>query len=260
MYDERGKPLSIGSGFFVSRDGMIATNYHVIEKGYGAVIATLDGKTYKEIYILSQDKDMDIAISAMEILKKLDEEYLKENKVIIGKSKAIVFDTNLEESVLRYGVNLFKDNMLYLDTVSYTKALRAKEIIGFFDTIKPNRLEAEALSGILIKDENDLNLAAERFHRQGVRNVFITLGEDGVFYSDNENRGIVKTAKVILKNATGAGDAFQAALVHATLEGMNIREKIKFSMGASIVAMDSDDTINKEISVQKINQMHLLHR
>ena len=62
MYDERGKPLSIGSGFFVSRDGMIATNYHVIEKGYGAVIATLDGKTYKEIYILSQDKDMDTAL------------------------------------------------------------------------------------------------------------------------------------------------------------------------------------------------------
>lgn len=62
MYDEKGKPLSIGSGFFVSRDGMIATNYHVVEKGYGAIISTLDGKTYKDVYLLSKDKDMDIAL------------------------------------------------------------------------------------------------------------------------------------------------------------------------------------------------------
>jgi len=62
MYDKNGALLSFGSGFFISKDGIIATNYHVIEKGYGAVIKTLDGKIYQDAYLLSYDEDKDIAL------------------------------------------------------------------------------------------------------------------------------------------------------------------------------------------------------
>ena len=202
--------------------------------------------------LLDHDHDMEVAISAMEIFKTLDEDYLRENQLIIAKSKAIVFDTNLYEDVFRYGVNLFRDNLLYLDTVSHTKALRAKEVIGLFHTIKPNKLEAEALSGMEIHDEEDLFRCADHFHEKGVKNVFITWGEKGVFYSNEKEQSILRSKKVIPKNATGAGDAFQAALVYSELEGMSIREQTAFSMAASLVAMDSYDTINKELSVEKI--------
>ncbi len=213
----------------------------VKEYGTGTYLALLD-----------QDHDMEVAISAMDIFKTLDEDYLRENQLIISKSRAIVFDTNLHEEVFHYGVNLFKDNLLYLDTVSHTKAMRAKEVIGLFHTIKPNKIEAEALSGIDINNIDDLNRCADYFLEKGVENVFITWGEKGVFYSDKKEHGFLRSKKVVPKNATGAGDAFQAALVFGELEGMNIREQTAFSMAASLVAMDSYDTINKDLSVEKI--------
>lgn len=202
--------------------------------------------------LLDEDHDMEVAISAMDIFQTLDEDYLKENQLIISKSRAIVFDTNLHEETFKYGVNLFKDNRLYLDTVSHTKAMRVKDIIGLFHTIKPNKLEAEALSGIEINSRDDLARAADYFHNEGVKNIFITWGEKGVYYSNQKDQGFLQSKKVVPKNATGAGDAFQAALVYADLEDMAIRDQTAFSMAASLVAMDSYDTINPKLSVAKI--------
>ena len=214
----------------------------------------LDYGTGTYLAVLNRENDMDVAIASMNIFKKLDKKYIDDNKQIISKSKVIVFDTNLEEEVLHYAVQLFKDNILFLDTVSHTKALRAKKIIGHFHTIKPNRIEAEALSGMKIADLSDLQKAVKYFHDLGVVNVFITLGEEGVFYSDGENSGLLKAKKIVPKNATGAGDAFQAALVHAELHDMSIEKKVKFSMAASILAMSSYSTINPEMSVEKIEE------
>ena len=205
--------------------------------------------------VLNKENDMDVAIASMNIFRKLDRKYIDENRQIISKSKVIVFDTNLEEDVLHYAVQLFKDNVLFLDTVSHTKAMRAKKVIGYFHTIKPNRLEAEALSGLTISGKEDLLKACVYFHREGVRNVFITLGEEGVFYSDGKTSGLMKAKRIIPKNATGAGDAFQAALVHAELNAMPVEEKTRFSMAASILAMSAYTTINPEMSVEKIEEI-----
>lgn len=202
------------------------------------------------LVVLNENNDMDVAIASMDSFKNLDKNYIDENRQIISNSEVIVFDTNLEEDVLHYAVKLFKDNQLFLDTVSHKKALRAKEIIGYFHTIKPNKLEAEALSGMSIRSPKDLEMIAEYFHEKGVINVFITLSEDGVFYSNGSQRGTYKAKKIIPKNATGAGDAFQAALVHAHLNGMNIEEKVRFSVAASILGMSSYSTINPEMSIE----------
>lgn len=205
--------------------------------------------------VLNHNKDMEVAIASMEIFKKLDKKYIDENRQIISNSEVIVFDTNLEEDVLHYAVKTFKDNLLFLDTVSHNKALRAKEIIGYFHTIKPNKMEAEALSGISIESEKDLEKAAQYFHEKGVINVFITLGEEGVFYSDGTKKGTFKAEKIIPKNATGAGDAFQAALVHAEINKMNIEDKVRFSVAASILGLSSYSTINPDMSVDNVKKM-----
>jgi len=198
--------------------------------------------------VLDAAGDMDVAVSSMGIMDHLDTAYLDANRDVIAGSRAVVFDTNLGEETLRHGAELFRGNSLYLDTVSHTKSLRAKDFIGLFGTIKPNRIEAEALSGVRIDGEAALRRAAAYFHGQGVRNVVITLGSDGSFYSDGARMGVVKSAKVFPKNATGAGDAFQAALVYAQLEGMGLADAVRFATGAALVAMDSAGTINTDMS------------
>jgi S1-C subfamily serine protease len=62
MSDNNGKPVGQGSGFFVSKDGLIVTNYHVIAEGSSAVAKLPDGAFYVIDGVLSFDKVRDVAV------------------------------------------------------------------------------------------------------------------------------------------------------------------------------------------------------
>jgi hypothetical protein len=62
MSDKEGKPIAQGSGFLVSKDGLIMTNYHVIAEGNSAVVKFPDGGFYVVDGVLGFDKGRDIAI------------------------------------------------------------------------------------------------------------------------------------------------------------------------------------------------------
>lgn len=58
-------PNAIGSGFFISRDGLIVTNYHVIEKAGEINISTHDDVKYKA-KLITFDEKSDIALLKVE--------------------------------------------------------------------------------------------------------------------------------------------------------------------------------------------------
>jgi hypothetical protein len=62
MADKSGQPIAQGSGFVVSRDGQIVTNYHVIKSGASAVVKLPDGSFFKVDGVLAFDKKRDIAV------------------------------------------------------------------------------------------------------------------------------------------------------------------------------------------------------
>ncbi len=62
MSDKEGHPIAQGSGFLVSKDGRVLTNYHVIQHGSSAVIKLPDGAFFVIEGILAFDKDRDIAV------------------------------------------------------------------------------------------------------------------------------------------------------------------------------------------------------
>src|SRR5690349_21818393 len=43
VFDKEHNPVATGSGFFISDDGLLITNYHVIENASSAVAKTLNG-------------------------------------------------------------------------------------------------------------------------------------------------------------------------------------------------------------------------
>ena len=59
-YDDKGEFLKLGSGFFISQNGDVITNYHVIQGASSAEIKTADGKTYPITYIVAGDEQNDI--------------------------------------------------------------------------------------------------------------------------------------------------------------------------------------------------------
>ncbi|MEG2247229.1 MAG: PfkB family carbohydrate kinase, partial [Peptostreptococcaceae bacterium] len=76
-----------------------------------------------------------------------------------------------------------------LDPVSASKAKHVKHLIEKFHTIKPNRYEAEIMCGFKIKNEKDLRMAGKYFLNLGIKNVFITLDEEGIYYTDGVQEG-----------------------------------------------------------------------
>lgn len=212
-----------------------------------------ENPTSTYISILDETGDMIVAIAHMDIFDKIPLDFIKGKRDVIEGSKVCVIDTNMSLDIIEYIVNNYKNTKFFLDTVSTTKAKKVKDIIGKFHTIKPNKIEAEILSGMPIREYEDLEKVSEFFLYKGVKRVFITLGEQGVFYNDGSNKGKISTDKVKVINATGAGDAFVAAMVYSYLNDFSIENTTKFSMAASILALSHEDTINPNISIENIN-------
>lgn len=201
--------------------------------------------------LLDENGDMELALSSMDIMEKMNIAFIEEKREVIENSPFSIVDTNIPTEVLEYMVkNLNVD--FFLDTVSTTKAMKVKNILGYFHTIKPNKLEAEILSGIKIINSMDLKKSAEYFVKQGVKRVFITLGENGVYYFDGAVEKYIKAPNIEIINATGAGDAFMAAIAYAHLNNLDIENTLKFAITTSILTLENEYTINPNISVKSI--------
>jgi len=82
-----GKTQTLGSGFIISDDGYLVTNYHVVAGASDIVVKLVNKKEYKgdEVKVIGTDKRTDIALLKIETKKKLP--YLKfgdSDKVKVG--------------------------------------------------------------------------------------------------------------------------------------------------------------------------------
>ncbi len=213
-----------------------------------ALIADAPTSTY--LSVLDATRDMHVGIAHMDILQRLDIAYIQSNAAIINNARFCVVDTNLPV-ILEYLVTQYEVPFV-LDTVSASKAVKAKHLLGHFHTIKPNKLEAEVLSGIAIQTEKDLQKVGRYFMDQGVQQSFITMGAKGVYYKTRDAEGIITSEPVEMVSATGAGDAFAAGLVYSLCKQKETEDTVQFAMGASLMAIHSEDTINPNISSHRV--------
>jgi S1-C subfamily serine protease len=57
-----GEETALGSGFLVSADGEIVTNYHVIKEAHSAIVKLSNGAFFPVAGVLASDSDKDLAI------------------------------------------------------------------------------------------------------------------------------------------------------------------------------------------------------
>ena len=201
------------------------------------------GRTSTYLFINDERGDMALAVSDMEIYQHLTPQALAQRHKLLDGSQVVVLDTNIpEESIAWLAENCAAP--LFADPVSTAKAVKLKPVLGKLHTLKPNRLEAELLSGVPITDEASLNRAAGALLETGLRRVFISLGADGVFAADHSGRVRLPCLPAELVNATGCGDAFMAAITWAYLQGTDLADAARAGLAASSIAMESRETIN----------------
>ena len=209
------------------------------------------GRTSTYLFINDERGDMALAVSDMEIYRHLTPQALAQRHKLLDASQVVVVDTNIpEESIAWLAENCAAP--LFADPVSTAKAVKLKPVLGKLHTLKPNRLEAELLSGVPITGEASLNKAADALLETGLRRVFISLGADGVFAADHSGRVQLPCLPAELVNATGCGDAFMAAIAWAYLRGTDLADTARAGLASSSIAMESKETINPAMSEEAL--------
>ena len=206
------------------------------------------GRTSTYLFINDERGDMVLAVNDMEIYRYLTPQLLASRWKLLGSSQVVVIDTNIPQESIEY----LAENCpvpIFADPVSTVKAVKLKNILGKLHTLKPNRMEAELLSGVEITDEKSLRRAADALLETGLHRVFISLGGDGVFAADRTGAAVqLPVLKADMRNTTGCGDAFMAAIAWAYLQGMDLAATARAGLAASAIAMEGSETINPEMS------------
>ncbi|XMB86163.1 carbohydrate kinase family protein [Mycoplasmatota bacterium WC44] len=197
--------------------------------------------------VLDSDREMHVAINSMDVIECVDENLIKNS---ILKEDILLLDGNLSEETLDYIFDNF-ENKIVVDGVSSIKVVKFRKYLSKIHTLKLNELEAKALI-----DHSDPIEIGRRLCELGVSNVYITLGERGAYYiSAQDSHGYNITIKDI-KNVTGAGDAFTAGIVYCLINGIDPKETLKFSTYCAYMALQSIETINNELSLEKILELN----
>ena len=204
-------------------------------------------------YLCLNDADGEIvaAVSDMDIYQRITPAFLESRLELMNRASLVVVDANIPEESVQYLAEHVRVPLV-ADPVSVKKAGRLKACLGRFAALKPNRPEARLLTGVTIKGRQGLEEAARVMLDQGTQNVFISLGPEGVFYSDGRHAGVQPCYPGRVVNTTGCGDAFVAAAALGFAKGFDIRRTARMGQAASSICAGSAGAVSQEISMENI--------
>jgi ribokinase len=95
------------------------------------------------------------------------------------------------------------------------------------DYFVPNESEAEAISGMLVRNIDDAKKCAEKLVSGGVKRVILTLGANGSLLAGRNGMEHIPAFNVKSIDSTGAGDAFIGSFAVFLGEGLPEREAVR---------------------------------
>jgi pseudouridine kinase len=218
---------------------------------FSRVLTVPGASTSTYLYLSGPDGDMALAVNDMEITKEITPEYLEKNLTLLNGAQLVVVDANIPAESIAFLAEQVQVP-IFADPVSVTKAEKFRPVLGKLHTLKPNKLEAELLSGIPIHTDEDLVTATKALLSTGLHRVFISLGTEGVWAADQNEMLKLPCYPTQVRNATGAGDAFVAGLVWAYLKGSDLRTSTMAGSAASSISIEGEETINEQLSEEAL--------
>lgn len=263
------KLITAVGGDSLGRDLLRHCEAHGIDTTY--VRVDPDDTSSMYLYINNDEGDMELAIDHIKISRTITPEYIRSVADVINGASIVVADGNISKETFLALKEICKVP-IYEDPVSTALAMRIKDELAGIDTIKPNCLEAEYLTGMTIRTEADHRAAAEEILNMGVKKVFISMGPEGMLAADKDHMYIVGECPAEVVCTTGAGDSATAAIVWASLAINDLPEEHQTAQNQLIFAakaanavasmtIGSEETIAPELSpaaaMKRIQQFNM---
>lgn len=214
--------------------------------GLDRAVRVPDMRTSGYLYITGPDGDLALAVCDTDITGAITPAVIEQNLDLLSRAALVVFDGNLTEETMDFLTSRCRAP-LFVDPVSVTKAKKLIPFLHRIHTIKPNALEAAALTG-----EDDPAAAARSLVEAGVKRAFVSDGPRGMLCAHGLDAYHVPCPPAVLVNATGGGDAAMAGLCRAFLDGRDIVSAARYALAAGSLAVECAGTINPALSDEAV--------
>ena len=209
--------------------------------------------------------ELAVAVNDMQVLEHITPATLEPHGEWVRLAAALVVDCNLSEAALGWLFAQRGNTPVFADAVSAFKCRRLLPWLGRVHTLKVNRLEAQALSGSPVASRAEVEAAARWLHGQGVQHVVVSLGEQGLYYSASDTgttadkqqaeHGWQAALPAAVLNATGAGDALTAGLVHSHLVHASLSQAVRFASACAALTLTAAAANHPDLSVALVEQL-----
>lgn len=211
-------------------------------------------------YVAVHDPDgtLAVAVNDMQVLEQLTPASLAPQAQAVRDAALLVLDCNLSDAALGW---LFAQRAashepapVFADAVSAPKCLRLRPWLAHIHTLKLNRLEAQALSGLAVNSPAEIEAAARALHAQGVAQVIVSLGAQGLYFSSATQCGWQTALTVPVLNTTGAGDALLAGFAHSHLRHTALPEAARFGAACAALTLTTPTANHPGLSAALVAQ------
>jgi len=206
--------------------------------------------------ILDDRREQIASISDMAIIERLNTDYLTAILANLLHAKMVFLDTNLPQSSLALLINWLKEQNIpiIIDPVSAKKAEKLQGLLNGLFLITPNKEEAEVLSGLPIRTAEDLPAVANKLLSQGVKQLIITLGQEGVFIADAKQQLLLPSSSTEIVDTTGAGDSFIAGVIYGLTKGASIIAASRYGSALASLTLASKQTVVADLTAKMLEK------
>ncbi|MBC8146285.1 MAG: ribokinase [bacterium] len=155
---------------------------------------------------------------------------------VIASADILMVQLEIPIDVVYYALKLGRElkTMTVLDPAPATAL--DDELLVLVDVIRPNATEAETLTGVHVVDSGSALRAAHELIRRGAGIAAVAAAGDGNVIASRDSEHCVPLFDVQSIDATGAGDAFAAALAIRIWESQPLQDAVEFASASAALA------------------------
>ncbi|MBM7572422.1 ribokinase [Aquibacillus albus] len=162
-------------------------------------------------------------------------QYLSEIESVIANTEVLLLQLEIPLETVKFALELAKKHEVKTILNPAPASNLSNELLDLVDVITPNETE---LGIILDQEVQDIEAAFESWYSMHTTDLIVTLGEKGCAYWEKDQVKYIPAESFgEVKDTTGAGDAFNAAVAYGLAQHWSKDRAIAFAVKAASLSV-----------------------